>query len=521
MRGALSSSRSHAVMTAVDYYRHPSVRTRIRDYCGAADGRPFSCAYVAALKPGGTHASWESAELHPPGDLPELLEAGVDLARSMWDTESLIFYLDLDYLNPDHPEEPFLYPADVFFKLEPVYKAARQMLHSFGIDALEIVTGRGHHFSGRIPWTHPVIRHLAELAPEVPAWHATLATRKPAWLTHTLDERQAQASFGLGLLIEHVAHLIMQRAAPHASIPVMLNGTEVGAGLTGRACVSIDFSHAGDPLDVRHMRVAFGTYQLHQLRPDIFGATAARHVPMTIAVPRGQRPQSLYRLLTEGRTPAAAVRAAERQTVVLPDVSQGVATLLVDYLPSRLAAFHREYFAVRPHPPDDWPQTYDRFDSKTLAPCVAWPLDQPNDRLLQPAHIQNLTRGLMAEGWQPRHIAGLVHSRYARDHGWGTRWTRQDARTRAEFDVRVFAGLVATGLDTAIDFNCVSAQEKGICPHAPTCRRDLRVERAKLLEGTAGHCAIADATSSSLSVRSAGPQRRRRRGATDGSPGHA
>lgn len=479
---AFSSSRSHAVMTATEYYRHPSVRTRIREYCGATDGRPFTCAYVTALNADGRLPSWESAERHPPEDLPALLEAGVDLARSMWDTESLIFYLDLDYLNPDHPEEPFLHPADVFFKLEPVYKATRQVLHSFGIDALEIVTGRGHHFSGRIPWTHPVIRHLAELAPEVPAWHATMAARKPAWLTHTLDERQARASFGLGLLIEYVAQLILRRTAPHAAIPVVFNGTEVGTGMTGRECVSIDFSHAGDPLDSRQMRVAFGAYQLHRMRADIFGDTVARHVPMTVAVPRGH--QSLYRLLTGGRTPAAAVRAAERQAVALPDVAQGIATLYVDYLPSRLAAFHRDYFAVTPHPPDAWPETYDRFDSKTVAPCVAWPLEQPNDLLLQPARLQNLTRGLMAEGWQPRHIAGLVHSRYARDYGWGVRWSRQDAKTRAEFDVRVFAGLVATGLDTAIDFNCVSAQEKGICPHDPNCHRDLRLERVKLLEGS-------------------------------------
>jgi hypothetical protein len=142
---------------------------------------------------------------------------------------------------------------------------------------------------------------------------------------------------------------------------------------------------------------------------------------------------------------------------------------------------------VRPAPdaPESWSETYDRLDLKTLAPCVTWPLEHPNDFLLQPARIQHLVRGLMADGWQPRHVAGLIHSRYARDHGWGTRWSRLDARTRAEFDVRVFAGLIATGLDEGIDFNCVSAQEKGLCPHDPTCHRDLRVDRIRLLEATA------------------------------------
>jgi hypothetical protein len=43
-----------------------------------------------------------------------------------------------------------------------------------------------------------VIAHLADLVP---------------------DERQARASAGLGLLLEHAAHLIMRRAAPRTTCP--------------------------------------------------------------------------------------------------------------------------------------------------------------------------------------------------------------------------------------------------------------------------------------------------------------
>jgi hypothetical protein len=53
-------------------------------------------------------------------------------------------------------------------------------------------------------------------------------------------------------------------------------------------------------------------------------------------------------------------------------------------------------------------------------------------------------------------------------------------RTRAEFDVRVFAGLVATGLDRMVDFNCVSAREKNICPDVG-CPHDRRVLRERAL----------------------------------------
>ena len=50
-------------------------------------------------------------------------------------------------------------------------------------------------------------------------------------------------------------------------------------------------------------------------------------------------------------------------------------------------------------------------------------------------------------------------------------------------DVRVFAGLLATGVDRAIDFNCRSAQEKGLCP-AASCDHDLRIDQHRLLEVT-------------------------------------
>jgi hypothetical protein len=66
------------------------------------------------------------------------------------------------------------------------------------------------------------------------------------------------------------------------------------------------------------------------------------------------------------------------------------------------------------------------------------------------------------------------------DYGWGNRWRFLDAQTRARFDVRVFAGLIATDADQLTDFNCVSSQEKGVCPRSG-CLHDLRIDRDRLL----------------------------------------
>ena len=161
-------------------------------------------------------------------------------------------------------------------------------------------------------------------------------------------------------------------------------------------------------------------------------------------------------------------------------MTEGVRRLLAAYGGSRLWAFHRSFYATPPRRDEDRDDLFRSLPLSLFPPCIARPLVDPNDRLLQPAFVQDVTRFLMAEGMKPRDIAAVVQSRYDADVGWGTHWGSLDAQTRAEFDVRVFAGLLASGLDRAVDFNCCSSQEKGLCPGGG-CGHDLRTDRARLL----------------------------------------
>jgi hypothetical protein len=478
MAGRALAGRTRSLSVA-EYYRIPAVRRRIREYCGDTDGR-MTCAYLSTL--GGEAdppRTWERVPPHPPHALDRLLETGADLSRSLWDLHDLLIHVDLDYQNPDAQGEAYAHPAEVFFKLEPTYRAIRHALRALDLPLYAIVTGRGYHFTGRVPLDGALVRQLAALAVEPPPWFASHQAHKPAWVGDAISALHARAYTGAGMLLEHLAHLILRRAAPASPIPVVLNGTVVGPGLLGRECTSIDLSYAGDPLDVRHIRVAFGAYQVHRLRGDVVGQRIASTVPALIAIPRHR--ESLFAVLEAGRSTGHAAALADTRPSHIPDVTDGASRLLADYLASKLAPFHREFYGTTPHAPAAWPETYDRLPLTDLPPCVATPLAAPNDLLLKPAQIQHVTRVLMSMGWHPRHIAGLVHSRYARDFNWGDRWARIDAATRATFDVRVFAGLVATGLDQGTDFNCTSAQEKGLCPMT-TCDRDLRVDRRRLLD---------------------------------------
>ena len=144
--------------------------------------------------------------------------------------------------------------------------------------------------------------------------------------------------------------------------------------------------------------------------------------------------------------------------------------MMAAYVASPLAEFHRSFDAARGSKPVFGAEV------ASVPPCVAAALARPNDLLLRPAHVQHVVRDLLSRAWTPARVAGLVQSCYEADHEWGARWARMDPATRARFEVRVFAGMIAAGADALIDFNCVSAQEKGLCPRT-TCQYDLVRDR--------------------------------------------
>jgi len=70
---------------------------------------------------------------------------------------------------------------------------------------------------------------------------------------------------------------------------------------------------------------------------------------------------------------------------------------------------------------------------------------------------------MFALGWHPRHIAGLIRSKYERDYGWGEQWLHYDPGSQADFYVRLFSGFFVAGRDELVDFNCQSNKEKQFC----------------------------------------------------------
>jgi len=435
------------------YYRLPQVRARLAEFCGGTPARPraFTCQYLVTYH----REAWGVGTRHHIDEFDALLDRGADLGRSLWDSAGLVADLDLDYQNVDFPAEGVLHPHATFEKLAPAYETVAALLAELRLRHLTLISATGYHFLWRIP------------------------LRSPAFRAQPLPLELGRAFAGLGCVMEYLAHQVLWRARDVTSLPLVVAGVRVGCRATGREAISLDLSAFGDPLDARLLRCAFAASRKHHHAPG-FAGTPAADLPPLVYLPRQDRALPLAALL-EAR--ADLRRAADLATALparIPAGGSGTLHLLQRYQRSALARFHREFYAGWHDPPEAWPLGYDRLDLDGLPPCVAEPLRRPNDWLLKPTNLQTVARILWSLGWHPRDIAGLVRSKYERDHGWGERWRTEHAAARADFYVRLYCGLVAAGVDALEDLNCVSQQEKGYCPR-PGCGSNLLDYRPALL----------------------------------------
>jgi hypothetical protein len=439
----------------MQYYGDTNVRARILEFIGAATGGESSCEFLT----GSDDSSSPPFKSYSPRSLNLLLDCGFEICRSLWDHTGLIADFDIEYVNFDNLAEAFVEPERVFAIQQPVEAAIKRLLRDYGIGALHVLSGRGHHFVWRIERSSNEFKKLSALGRGPPSLRATEQESHPP-SSHAVPLELARAFAGLGLVMEFLAHRVKQIASALTKIPVELTAVEVGPSDHGREMISIDISEYGDPLYSRVIRVPFSVYLKPWQQPWGFDVDVLTHLQPLFVIPlQGMDWRQGIRAMRDSRL--AADLAAQVSTNI-PDATYGTGKLLTDYWNSKLAGFHMSFYSQEQHPAERWPETYDRLPLEILPACVRLALETPNDLLLRPAYIRRLVRVMLALGWHPRHIAGLICSKYCRDFGW-TQFVNVDPATRADFYTRVFSGLFAVGTDDLVDFNCASAQEQGTC----------------------------------------------------------
>ncbi len=434
------------------YYRRPAVRSRISEFLGGDCAETATCEYITADGPFRADRA-----PRPPGDLDLGLDEGLDICRSLWDSACLIAHLDVEYVNFDFAGEPYLDPGRAFELQEPVARAIETLLAQFGIHPLHVLSGRGHHYAWSIPADSAAFECLVELG------RSAAPSGTPNYLPRgrKASATMVRAFAGLGLVMEFVAHHVKKVASPECAIPVDLTAVEVGPTLRGREMVSIDVSEYGDPLPTRTVRTPFSGYLKPWQQEGLVGTHIVQQLEPLVFVPlkQNQWGPHVHRM----RTPDAAAEIATDTPAGIPSQPDGMAKLVTAYRESSLRTFHEWFYAETPSAPESWPYTYDLLDRAGLPACAQRVLTHPNDLLLRPCNMRLITQIFLARGWHPRHIAGLIRSKFERDFGWGNQWTGYDPAMRAEFYTRIFSGLFAVGTDDLIDLNCQSAREKGIC----------------------------------------------------------
>ena len=463
----------NAVEQRRHYYRNRDVRTRIRQFIGATTVDDASCEFLT----GGDETASPPFNAFAADALDSLLDNGFEICRSLWDRNALIADFDIEYVNFDNPAEAFFDPERVFAIQQPVVQTIERLLHEYGIEVLHVLSGRGHHFIWRIEQNSTVFGMLSEIGRGPPSlWRAERKLHPPN--RHAVPSELARAFAGLGLVMEFLAHRVKQIASPLTEIPVELTAIEVGPSDHGREMISIDISEYGDPLYSRTIRVPFSVYLKPWQQPWGFHAGVLASLEPLFVVPL--KGMDWREGISVMRDPQLTAELAARTSTKIPQAAYGTGNLVTDYWNSKLAEFHTFFYSQEQHPAKLWPQTYDREPLEILPACVRIALEQPNDLLLRPAYIRQLVRVMLALGWHPRHIAGLICSKYQRDFGW-TQFVEVDPATRADFYTRVFSGLFAAGTDDLVDFNCVSAQEQGTCTFS-SCGHNLLSFKESALE---------------------------------------
>lgn len=416
------------------------ILNRVYEYLGGEDLQSLSCTYLAACD----GQDPRKIEKYPIEQLEALLKRGAPLARSLDDKTSVICHLDIEYVNFDDPTFAYTNPMEAYSKQQPVVRCIEEQLVSFGIQPLHLVTGQGHHFVWQISRTSKCINRLANLAFQ----------NQPCQPT----DRHEQIFHGLGLVMEFLANEIRNQATQESEIPVEVTAIHVGYTPSGkREMISLDISEYGDPLDSRMIRIPFTNYCKPWNSGLIDRCALGGKVAHFFTIPMHE--MNIEQCI-ESRQDAAQIKKLSRQTsVTIPDQAKGMLNLISSYEISQLRSVHKRYYR-------DKIEFHRPLTLEGLPRCIHQALSQPNDLLLKPTMLQLVTRFLLSEQWQPREIADYITTIF-RDNtfDWGEAWIDYDPAMRADFYIRVFSSLLATGNDPLIDFNCTSQQEKGYCWH--------------------------------------------------------
>ncbi|RLD12948.1 MAG: hypothetical protein DRI22_04825, partial [Caldiserica bacterium] len=229
------------MFTHFDFYSKKIIRRRIEEFIGDAQ---YIVGYGKYLKDetGTPFRSFKKDEID------FILSKGLDVYRSVWDLNSTLAVLDVEYFNLDYPGEVYLRPERVFGILEEVYNVIIEEFSRYKIRPLSTVTGQGYHFIfkiSRYSTSGKELEKIGYVSPTLEKRYRMIRGRK----RRTVSVREGKAFDGMGRILEYFTYKVMRRLQEvRFKFPVQITDVAVGRGEVGREAVSIDLSMYGDPI---------------------------------------------------------------------------------------------------------------------------------------------------------------------------------------------------------------------------------------------------------------------------------
>ncbi len=448
-----------------EYYKNISVQQKISQYCGSSELDPekFSCEYLVGVKENITKSDFFLSVNNK--KFFWLLDIGADIFRSVWDKNFTLFVLDFEYYNIKYNAEAYFNPQKVYFKLEEIYQRFKKIYDYYKINFITIQTGQGYHFVFKVPFeskSHQELLSIGDIESTLKGKYSTVSQRRQKKVSTICG----QGFHNAGRILEYLSNVLYKNLKDYKGLPVVYGDVSVGKN---KEAISIDLSMYADPIYLRDIRVPFSSYQKHKIYSKFKFST--QNIQPFIVLPREYLGKEYfgYKELLSMRTDFKKILSyAQEVDCIIPENDISLTKIINDYKNSSLFKIHSEFDKVEHDKPNMWSKTYDIFDTNILPLCVRHCLICPNEHLLKPTNLQTLTRVLLKLGWHPKHIAGLVRSKYERDFGWGKEWFKYDAASRANFYIRIYSDLILSEIDKEEDLNCLSHYEKGYC-YKPNC----------------------------------------------------
>jgi hypothetical protein len=342
-------------MDLKNYFRNNDVRQRMVEFLGGSSLEASTAVFITNTELSYSH----ELKADPPSLLDAFLKSGLDVSRSLWDKASLIVHLDLEYVNFDFPAEPYLDPVRAFSFQRPVEQAVQRILAGCGISPLHLITGRGHHFVWRIDQQATAFQQLRDIG-RLPEHLMLFYGHSSVTADQAVHPALGAAFAGLALVMEYLAFEVRRLSAGHCPIPIELSAVAVPPQERGREMVSIDISEYGDPLHTRIIRLPFGVYLKPWHRGDILSDEIASKVDPVLIIPLHE--MDVFQAVRVVRSSRKTAELAAGTTAYIPDYSGPMDNLVARYRRSAISDFHDRFYAEAHHPPQLWPQTYDRTD---------------------------------------------------------------------------------------------------------------------------------------------------------------